>query len=82
MPTPIEIWILKWIVAPFMGVLLLYGFISNSKSINECETRCIDRGYVDFRHQASGKMTSSACYCLTEEESKIKHSFLNGTLEH
>ncbi len=82
MATPIEEGILKWVVAPFIVILLLTMFISNSNSINECEARCIDRGYADFRHRATGKMTSSACYCLTEDESKVKQRFLNGTLEY
>jgi len=81
MPTGLEIWILKWIVAPFIAVILLVSFIGNSNSINRCEARCTERGYADFRHVGSGVMTRRACYCLTEEESKEKPSFNSGTLQ-
>jgi hypothetical protein len=76
MPTSIEVWILKWIVAPFIAILLISGLVRNSSSIDECDSVCSNKGYADFRHRASGKR---ACYCLTEEESKVKNKFINGT---
>jgi len=64
----LEIWLLKWIVAPFIGAIMIFDFYNNSQSIDQCEQTCHDQGYVDFKHKSGGKMGSSRCYCLTEED--------------
>ena len=75
--TGVEVFLLKWIVAPFIGALLIFTLYINSQSIDKCQTVCQEKGYADFKHYAKPKFGSARCYCLTTEEVPNKDKVMN-----
>ena len=71
----LEVWLFQWIVAPFIGAILIFDFYMNSQSIDRCENICHDQGYADFKHKSGGKFGSASCFCLTEEQVADKSKF-------
>lgn len=70
--TNLEIWILKWIVAPFITVILVFSLFMNSQALNRCEKTCHDQGFADFKYYGRGKHGGGHCYCLTAEQAPDK----------
>lgn len=71
----LEIWLLKWIVAPFIGAILIFSLYQSSRSINQCKQACHDQGYADFKYKSGGNFGDTSCFCLTEEQVPDKNKF-------
>lgn len=65
--------LLRWILIPTVPV------IGNASS--KCSSACIENGYVDFRYVPPDRRSGnshSKCYCLTEDEAKVKRRIPKG----
>jgi len=70
----------NWMI---FGSLALFAAFMINKNIKSkpCESACINKGYVDFRHTSAGRYgyPPEACFCLTQEQSEHKNRFYLGT---
>jgi hypothetical protein len=77
---PVAKWIEKHQIKFFIviGLVFFYIFINDSYERNLCENKCMKSGYYSFRFKPDGRYSDEACYCLSEEESKIKDKIPKG----
>lgn len=80
-PTSLEQIIFKWVFLPILACGLLYILFQFIQGDNKCESICMKKGFHDFRYIPRSRVSlgNYKCYCLTEEESKIKNPIPKGT---
>lgn len=67
-PTSIEIWILKWIVAPIAIGLLLWAYVSTASDRSRCFAKCEELGYEDAIYVPSDPLAyPRSCTCTSQE---------------
>ncbi len=74
--------VLKWIVIPFILIVIAFVLFDSKKNTDECREACISQGFHDSRfipRNARAANYKDKCYCLTEEEAQIKNRVVRGT---
>lgn len=67
-PTSVELFLLKWIGLPVLGIVLVFVLINVTSERNECARVCETRGYTDFEFAPEGRaLAESECACVTEK---------------
>ncbi|WP_020559633.1 hypothetical protein [Thiofilum flexile] len=78
--TDFELWIVKYIVLPLMCIALLKGCFDITNKNNICKVDCKKSGFAGFSYipPHSYGYGGDKCYCLTEEDMKVKNKIPRG----
>jgi len=72
-PTDFEFSVLKWVILLVVIPSLFFSCVSITSKHSQCKQACVEKLFYESRY-ARG----DGCYCLTEDESRIKNRIPTG----
>ena len=76
--------LLEWIepyenrILIFFLLVFLFMLATLTYDRYRCSKICLSKGYIDFRLRPEGRFSKSVCYCLAEDDLRVKSKIPKG----
>ncbi len=62
-PSPLDMWLLRWVIAPFAVLYLIWTLVSNEFMKYRCQRIAEELGYIESTYFPTRDGTGESCIC-------------------